>query len=74
MTTPNPLPEPVDTILEEIHQTRRKLLEEHGGIAGLAAYLRQLEAKIDHVVPAPDSSNGIDRSAFQARKPRDRNS
>jgi hypothetical protein len=71
MTTPNPLPEPVDTILEEIHQTRRMLLEEHGGIAGLAAFLRQQEANAGQVVRAPDSFHGTDRPTPRSRKPRD---
>ena len=37
--------DPPDPILEELHATRRRLLKEHGGVAGLAAFLRQEEAK-----------------------------
>ena len=39
--------EPTDTILEEIHETRRRLLQEHGGVHGLAEFLREQEAKGD---------------------------
>lgn len=31
------------SIIEELHLTRQRLLKEHGGIAGLATYLRQQE-------------------------------
>jgi hypothetical protein len=31
------------TVLEEIHATRKKLLDEAGGIGGLAKYIRQKE-------------------------------
>ncbi len=37
--------EPPDPILEELHATRRRLFKEHGGVSGLAAFLRQEEAK-----------------------------
>lgn len=37
--------EPQDPVLEELHATRRRLLKEHGGVSGLAAFLRQEEAK-----------------------------
>lgn len=37
--------DPPDPILEELHATRRRLLKEHGGVSGLAAFLRQEEAK-----------------------------
>ncbi len=40
-----PMPEPPDPILEELHATRRQLLKEHGGVSGLAAFLRNEEAK-----------------------------
>ena len=40
-----PMPEPPDPILEELHATRRQLLKEHGGVSGLAAFLRDEEAK-----------------------------
>jgi len=35
----------LDPIVEEIHATRFALLKEHGGLAGLVAYLRQQEQK-----------------------------
>ena len=41
----SPMNEPPDPILEELHATRRRLLKEHGGVSGLAAFLRQEEAK-----------------------------
>jgi hypothetical protein len=31
------------SIIEELHLTRQRLLKEHGGVAGLANYLRQQE-------------------------------
>ena len=37
--------DPPDPILKELHATRRRLLKEHGGVSGLAAFLRQEEAK-----------------------------
>lgn len=40
MTT---LPDATDPILAEIHNARRNLLEKHGGISGLAAFLREQE-------------------------------
>ena len=39
------LNDPPDPILDELHATRRRLLKEHGGVSGLAAFLRQEEAK-----------------------------
>jgi hypothetical protein len=32
------------SIIDELHLTRQQLLKEHGGIAGLAKYLRDQEA------------------------------
>lgn len=49
---------PADAVLEEIHETRRKLLNRHGGIAGLATFLREQEANSDRIIPAPDSPPG----------------
>ncbi len=46
-----------DTILREIHETRRRLLEEHGGIAGLAAYLRDQEAKSNRKIMVAEPSS-----------------
>ena len=45
-----PITDPPDPILEELHATRRQLLKEHGGIAGLAAFLRQEEAKSNRTI------------------------
>ena len=40
-----------DPIVEEVHQTRAKLLQQYGGADGYAAHLRELEAKLgDRVV------------------------
>ena len=48
-----------DAILKEIHQTRQKLLDEHGGIAGLAGFLRKQEL-LNPAVPsaAPGDNQG----------------
>ena len=48
-----PTDNPRDPILDELHATRRRLLEEHGGIAGLAAFLRREEAKSARVFVRP---------------------
>lgn len=37
--------DPPDPILEELHATRRQLLAQHGGVHGLAKFLRDEEAK-----------------------------
>ena len=56
-----PMDSPVDPILDELHATRRKLLEQHGGVAGLAAFLRQQEATSAHlVIDAPSENRGSD--------------
>jgi hypothetical protein len=40
-----------DPIVEEVHQTRGKLLEKHGGPEGYAEHLRKLEIELaDRVV------------------------
>ena len=40
-----------DPIVEEVHQTRAKLLQKYGGAAGYAQHLKELEAKLgDRVV------------------------
>ena len=40
-----------DPIVEEVHETRAKLLRKYGGAEGYAAHLRELEAKLgDRVV------------------------
>jgi len=45
---------PPDPIVEEIHATRRKLLEEHGGLDGLFAFLREEEAKSKRPIVGPN--------------------
>ena len=35
-----------DPIVEEVHQTRERLLEKYGGSEGYAEHLRQLEAEL----------------------------
>ena len=49
------LNDPPDPILDELHATRRRLLKEHGGVSGLAAFLRQEEAKTARPMAAPKS-------------------
>jgi len=40
-----------DPIVEEIHETRAKLLEKYGGSAGYAEHIRELEREVaDRVV------------------------
>jgi len=46
--------DPADPVLEELHATRRRLLAEHGGVAGLASFLRQEEAKSDRRIATPE--------------------
>ena len=45
---------PADPVLEELHATRQRLLTEHGGVAGLASFLRQEEAKSDWRIATPE--------------------
>ena len=52
-----PRPEPPDPILEELHATRRQLLKEHGGISGLAAFLRKVEAKTTRTIAEPSNDS-----------------
>ena len=35
-----------DPIVEEVHQTRARLLQKHGGSKGYAEHLRQLEIEL----------------------------
>ncbi|MEX2173296.1 MAG: hypothetical protein WD872_02975 [Pirellulaceae bacterium] len=53
---------PPDTILEELHATRRRLLKEHGGVAGLAAFLRQEEAKSNRPIAESAADAGPDEA------------
>ena len=36
-----------DPIVREVHETRARLLEKHGGLEGYAEHLRDLEARLD---------------------------
>jgi hypothetical protein len=49
--------DPPDPNLEEIHATRRQLLKEHCGVAGLAAFLREEEAKFTRTVAEPSGAS-----------------
>ena len=51
----NPNTEPADVVLEELHETRRRLLQRHGGVAGLAAYLREQERKSDRKIRSAEA-------------------
>ena len=51
-----PMTDPPDPILEELHATRRQLLKEHGGVSGLAAFLRKEEAKSTRTIVDPSGS------------------
>lgn len=52
-----PMPDPPDPILEELQATRRQLLKEHGGISGLAAFLRKEEAKTTRSIAEPSGAS-----------------
>ena len=64
-----PLAEPADTILEEIHETRRRLLQEHGGIRGLASFLREQEAKANREIRAPGPITEPDQAMRRSGRP-----
>lgn len=43
-----------DPVVEEVHRTRERLLEEHGGLAGYLAHIRNVQAAMpDRVVRLP---------------------
>lgn len=48
-----PIDNPPNPVLDSLHQTRRQLLEQHGGIAGLATFLREREKQSDREIKAP---------------------
>ena len=52
-----PMTDPPDPILEELHATRRQLLKEHGGVSGLAAFLRKEEAKTTRTFAEPSDDS-----------------
>ena len=58
-----PRKEPADPILEELHATRRRLLAEHGGVAGLASFLRQEESKSERRIAVPEQIETISAPA-----------
>jgi hypothetical protein len=39
-----------DPIVEEIHRTRERLLEEHGGLDGFLKHIRQMQAELPQSV------------------------
>jgi hypothetical protein len=39
-----------DPIVEEVHQTRERLLEEHGGMEGFLKHIRQVQEQMKHRV------------------------
>ena len=53
---------PPDPILDEIHKTRRELLKEHGSVAGLAAFLREEEAKSQRTIAEPSRASEPNKS------------
>jgi len=59
--------EPRNKILDEIHAIREKLINDHGGIAGLAAFLRQREANTDREIRVPSSENQLSLSTSRNR-------
>ncbi|HEX7154498.1 MAG TPA: hypothetical protein VF618_23635 [Thermoanaerobaculia bacterium] len=43
-----------DPIVEEVHETRERLLEQHGGIAGFLEHIHQLQETMkDRIVRLP---------------------
>lgn len=52
-----------DRVIDELHATRLRMWQEHGGLSGLAEFLRQEEAKSTH--PVVDRSNSADRKRLQ---------
>ena len=53
----NPVTDKTPSLLDEIHLTRQRLLNEHGGIAGLAAFLRQREIASGAKTVSPPSTD-----------------
>lgn len=65
-----PTIDPPDIILDEIHDARRRLLEQHGGVSGLAAFLREQEAKTDRKLRPPEPLLGPNQAMRRGRKRR----
>ena len=65
-----PVNDPRDTILDELHATRQQLLLQHGGVAGLAAFLRQQEADCATSVVEPDPDPRTDKTDHPGRNRR----
>jgi hypothetical protein len=63
-----PINDPPDTILDELHATRRQLLLQHGGVAGLAAFLRQQEAAGGRQIVEPTSGSGVNNGEEPAAR------
>jgi hypothetical protein len=60
----------LDIILDELHATRQQLLLEHGGVAGLAAYLRQEEKKCNWPIVESGSGPRSDQTDHPGRNRR----
>jgi len=53
-------------ILDDLHKNRQRLISQHGGIAGLAVYLRKQEATTDRKVFSPaDQSRSVNVTSRQ---------
>lgn len=53
-----------DPIVEELHQIREQLLEEHGGLQGYLAHVREIEQQLgDRVVSRPPKTPEPKREA-----------
>jgi hypothetical protein len=59
-----------DLILDKLHATRQQLLLQHGGVAGLAAFLRQEEAKCTTSIVEPGSNPRSDVTDHPGRSHR----
>jgi hypothetical protein len=64
----NPIDNPPDDILAELHATRRQLLQQHGGVAGLAAFLRQQEAAGGEQIAKPNGESASENGPRPAKK------
>jgi hypothetical protein len=52
----DPQTQPGDPLIDEVRQTRERLVREHGGLAGWAKYLQELQKQHpEKLVPRPSS-------------------
>jgi hypothetical protein len=63
-----PTNDPSDTVLDELHATRRRLLAQHGGVKGLAAFLRKEEARCGATVVESGAAEKVERRPRRAVK------